>query len=378
MPPRAVRSAVGDCLQLLDTAADHQTRPGARSPYFYQLLRTAGVFGDNAPTVRALKTQGQLTCEQLIDRYNIGCQPIRDLLVDYLRERQPGVDYATLHKLSYTLGRLFWRDLEMHHPGIDSLRLPLTIATAWKQRIATKTTRSVDGAGRVSEVSVPRINALDHLITIRAFYLDITQWAAEEPARWGPWVAPCPIREPEASSQRKRRSYRKSQMDQRTRDRMPLLPVLTTTINTAHKAATDLLHAAAAATPGEVFVVGGQSLRRSRTTHASVGKTWAEDPTTGKRCDLTLREHQMFWTWAAVEVLRHTGPHRGTRRTVPPQPHPIQAARHRRTRPAAADRAVQDRHRTTPGHQPQTGRRAVHDHLPDPRRARRRPAGRGL
>jgi len=146
LPPRAVRSAVGDCLQLLDTAADHQTRPGARSPYFYQLLRTAGVFGDNAPTVRALKTQGQLTCEQLIDRYNIGCQPIRDLLVDYLRERQPGVDYATLHKLSYTLGRLFWRDLEMHHPGIDSLRLPLTIATAWKQRIATKTTRSVDGA----------------------------------------------------------------------------------------------------------------------------------------------------------------------------------------------------------------------------------------
>ncbi len=137
---------VGDCLQLLDTAADHQTRPGARSPYFYQLLRTAGVFGDNAPTVRALKTQGQLTCEQLIDRYNIGCQSIRDLLVDHLRERQPGVDYATLHKLSYTLGRLFWRDLEMHHPGIDSLRLPLTIATAWKQRIATKTTRSVDGA----------------------------------------------------------------------------------------------------------------------------------------------------------------------------------------------------------------------------------------
>src|SRR5664280_854857 len=115
---------VGDCLQLLHTLEQRPAGPGARSPYFYQLLRTAGVFGDNAPTVRGLRTQGQLGCEQLIDRYGIVCRPVRDLLVDYLRERQPGVDYATLHKLSYSLGRLFWRDLEINHPGIDSLRLP--------------------------------------------------------------------------------------------------------------------------------------------------------------------------------------------------------------------------------------------------------------
>ena len=62
--------------------------------------------------------------------------------MDYLRERQPAVDYATLHKLSYTLGRLFWRDLELHHPGIASLHLPAEVAAAWKQRITTKTTRS--------------------------------------------------------------------------------------------------------------------------------------------------------------------------------------------------------------------------------------------
>ena len=57
---------------------------------------------------------------------------MRDLLVDYLRERQPGVDYATLHKMSYSLGRLFWRDLEIHHPGIDLLRLPADVAIRWK------------------------------------------------------------------------------------------------------------------------------------------------------------------------------------------------------------------------------------------------------
>ena len=120
---RIIDINIGDCLELLRIAEDLQASPAASSPYFYQLLRTAEVFGGRAPAVRALKTAGQLSCEQLIDRYAITCGPVRDLLVDYLRERQPGVDYATLHKLSYTLGRLFWRDLEIHHPGIGSLRL---------------------------------------------------------------------------------------------------------------------------------------------------------------------------------------------------------------------------------------------------------------
>lgn len=73
--------------------------------------------------MRGPRTQGQLSCEQLIDRYGLTCRPARDLLVDYLRERQSSLDYASLHKLSYTLGRLFWRDLEIHHPGIESLHL---------------------------------------------------------------------------------------------------------------------------------------------------------------------------------------------------------------------------------------------------------------
>lgn len=302
---RIVDINIGDCLELLRIADDLQASPAASSPYFYQLLRTAEVFGERAPAVRALKTQGQLSCEQLIDRYAITCGPVRDLLVDYLRERQPGVDYATLHKLSYTLGRLFWRDLEIHHPGIGSLRLPAQIATAWKQRINTKIRRVKDGDGQPRQESVPRINATEHLITVRAFYLDIAQWAADEPARWGPWVVPCPIRDLEAS--RRKRSARKSRMDQRTRERIPVMPVLISTVNTAHKAAAERLHAAQATTAGELFTAAGANLRRSRTSHASAGITWAEDPHTGKRRDLSLEEHQTFWTWAAVEVLRHTG-----------------------------------------------------------------------
>jgi len=298
---------VGDCLELLRIADDLHDHVGATSPYFYQLLRAAGVFDGAPPTARALKTQGQLGCEQLIDRYGIECRPVRDLLVEYLRERQPAVDYATLHKLSYVLGRLFWRDLEVHHPGVDSLHLPADVAAQWKQRITTKTTRSKADDGAITEVSATRVNAIDHMVVVRAFYLDITQWAVDDPARWGPWVAPCPIRDADTSRQRKTRSHRKSRMDQRTRERMPILPVLVTAVDAERKAAAERLRAAQDTAPGEQFTATGQTLRRAKTVHASVGKIWADDPDTGKRRDLTLEEHKAFWTWAAVEVLRHSG-----------------------------------------------------------------------
>lgn len=36
-------------------------------------------------------------------------------------------------------------------------------------------------------------------------------------------------------------------------------------------------------------------------------RIWAEDPTTGRRRDLTREEETTFWSWAAIEVLRATG-----------------------------------------------------------------------
>lgn len=297
---------VGDCLQLLRTLDDQHTHRPERSPYFYQLLRTAGVLDDTTPTARGLRTQGQLSCEQLIDRYRIACRPVRDLLVDYLRERRTGLDYASLHKLSYTLGRLFWRDLEIHHPGIASLHLPAEVVTAWKQRLATKTVRgSVNG--QLTTRQAPRINAADHLMTVRAFYLDLSQWAVDDPSRWAHWVAPCPIRDSDAAAQQKKRSHRKSRMDQRTRERLPVMPTLVDAVTTALNAATQRLHTAQTVEPGTLFTAAGQTLRRAITSHATVGKIWAEEPDTGKRRDLSHEEHQAFWTWAAIEVLRHTG-----------------------------------------------------------------------
>ena len=96
-------------------------------------------------------------------------------------------------------------------------------------------------------------------------------------------------------------------MDQRTRERLPVMPVLAAAVTNALHAATERLRAAQSTEPGGLFTAAGHTLRRAITSHATVGKTWAEDPDTGKRRDLSHEEHRAFWTWAAVEVLRHTG-----------------------------------------------------------------------
>jgi hypothetical protein len=57
---------------------------------------------------------------------------IHQVLWRIARASGPGSDEL---QLGAVLGRLFWRDLELHHPGIDSLRLPPAVAEAWKQRL---------------------------------------------------------------------------------------------------------------------------------------------------------------------------------------------------------------------------------------------------
>ena len=279
------------------------------SAYFYQLLHAMGAFPDAAPsTVRAVsgQAQGQITVEQMIDRYDIACRPVRNVLVDYLRERQPSLDFTSLRALSFGLGKLFWKDLETHHPGIDSLRLAPDVATAWKHRIARKTTRSKNSAGQVVEVESLRSDrGINYLAMVRAFYLDLAQWAMDDPTRWGVWAAPCPIRD-EEMSRKKDRSHRKSRIDQRTRERLPVLSTLAHTVDIERRGAAERLTAAQLVAPGAVFTAAGQQWRRSATKKPTA-RVWADDPQTGKRRDLSLEEHRAFWSWAILEVLRHTG-----------------------------------------------------------------------
>ena len=96
-------------------------------------------------------------------------------------------------------------------------------------------------------------------------------------------------------------------MDSRTRDRLPVLPVLIRAVGQRRKAADALLRAARATPAGQAFTAAGQTLNRSVTPHATTEKVWADDPATGERRDLTLEEDHAFWSFAIVEVLRATG-----------------------------------------------------------------------
>ena len=282
---------------------------GNTSPYFYQLLHALGTFPPAAPpTVRAFKTPGQLTVEQLVDRYPIACQPVRALIIDYLRERQPAVDHATLRSLSRALAGLFWRDLELHHPGIGSLRLEPGVgrgveAAGHRQDDPDHRPRP----GRSPRSVVPRHDGMNTLAMVRAFYLDIAQWAVEDPARWGPWAVPCPIRDEEMSRKKERSPPQvpDGPADQGTAAR-PARPGR----RRRRRPEQDRRDPAGRAghRPGQEFTAAGQTLRRPvMTRHGTSAKVWAEDPATGRRRDLTLEEHRAFWTWAAVEVLRLTG-----------------------------------------------------------------------
>jgi integrase len=228
------------------------------------------------------------------------------LFVDYLKERQPGIDYVTLRGRTYELARCFWLDLEQHHPGIDSLRLPRDVANAWKQRLRTRSKKTTTRAGETVEIEVERLSYLDTLAGVRAFYLDLAEWALEDPGRWGPWVAPCPISQ-EDLTRRKFVRRRKARMDARTRERLPVLPVLVRAADRWRKDTQAILAAARTTPPGQQFTAAGQTLFRSVRPHADPNNIWAHDPGTGQQRLLNREEDHAFWAWAIIEVLRLTG-----------------------------------------------------------------------
>jgi integrase len=141
------------------------------------------------------------------------------------------------------------------------------------------------------------------LIQVRALYLDIAHWALDDPARWGPWAVPCPIRANEVLT-RKRQRRVKARMDQRTRTLAPVLPALVATVQRRRTAARTLLDAAQRSPKGEAFTHDGHTYVRGSANDSL--HVFVTDGDKRKR-DLSFEEEDAFWAWAAVEILRHTG-----------------------------------------------------------------------
>lgn len=287
---------VGDCLELRDALSANDSSCSAAQSYL--LLARAGVFGPNPPPrLQNVVVRSQKTPAELVDQYAITCAPIRDLLVDYISELAAGRDYTTVAGVAHDLAKLFWKDLEKHHPDIASLNLAPAVAAAWKER-----SRFVwDRDGRQLR---PRASNAAVLLSVRALYRDLARWAADDPARWGRWVAPCPIRDAECN-QRKQLASRKARIDQRTRTLLPALPALVDAVTRRHRDAVTLLNAARQAPPETEFIAAARSMRRCRRVRGMHVR--CVDVDSGHTHDLTFEEADAFWSWALVEVLRHTG-----------------------------------------------------------------------
>ncbi len=271
----------------------------------WDLLRDAGVLTAQLPLRRAVG-RGQLTAAQLVDRYQLQCRPARDAFVAYLDERRPGLDYSSLQGLASRLAGTFWADIEQHHPGIGSLRLPAHVAEDWKQRLAFRTDRQGN--------QVPRTNRLGVLVSVRAFYLDIALWALEDPS-WVRWAVPSPVRQSDLAGFAKEKKQVQARMHQRIRERLPRLPDLLAAAESHHADQEELLAAAEAAAIGQVFEHAGRRYRRisreedraPRRLQYRQSMILAEDLDSGVQHDVTHSEDEAFWALAVIETLRHTG-----------------------------------------------------------------------
>lgn len=250
---------------------------------------------------------GQRPTTEIVDQYQLRDSDIRTLLVRYLDERRPALDHNSFRNLIAVLVGVFWADIERHHPDLKTLDLPPEVAEAWKQRARVFT--GADGARRERS----SLGYFQVLARVRAFYLDIQEWAMEDPT-CSRWAAPSPVRRGDTDGCRKAHRQVTANMHQRVRDRLPQLPTLVQTVD-EHRADQATLLSIATATPIEAaFTHRSRGFRRiapcSYQRPEYRGMTPAvlvQDLATGETINLTDTEDEAFRTWAIVETLRHNG-----------------------------------------------------------------------
>ncbi|MFF8994456.1 tyrosine-type recombinase/integrase [Streptomyces sp. NPDC014983] len=270
----------------------------------WDLLRSVDILPANL-SFKEFCHQGQRPTQELVDRYQLRCREVRDVLIRYLDERRPSLDYPSFVALVGHLVGSFWSDIEEHHPDVASLHLPEEVATAWKERMKYVTKRRSSPRRRKSYLLI--------LVEVRSFYLDLQEWALDDPS-WAPHAVPSPVRRGETDGLQKQRRSTIAKMHQRVRERLPQLPVLVETAERHRRDQETLLAAAQATAVGETFEHAGVAYRRViYKTHLKSEKrartevVLVEDPGTGETIDLTQCEDEAFWSWAVIETLRHTG-----------------------------------------------------------------------
>ncbi|WP_280332248.1 tyrosine-type recombinase/integrase [Nocardia wallacei] len=275
----------------------------------WQVLRDMGHFPPSTPPLlhKAIQ-QGQLSTEELVDRYGVRNGHVRQLLVDYLDYRRADTDYSTLLPLARNLAGLFWAAIESINPSQDTLKIDQSTYEQWREGINWLK----PATGRPPR---PRRDPYSILMVVRAFYADIQSWAVQDPMTWARWAAPCPVPDRDVRKYNKHRRRIKERTDHRIRMRQPLLPALVEHVETQYERARELLAAGAAASPtldtAARFIHRDRAYERFVTRHDFLSPDHIavrlRDCATGEVSNQTIHEDYCFWRWAAVEVLRLSG-----------------------------------------------------------------------
>ncbi|WP_405974226.1 site-specific integrase [Streptomyces sp. NBC_00988] len=255
------------------------------------------------PTLRAAVSSNQRTIEQLVDRYPIAHQGVRQLLVDYLRRRRVEADYTTIDRLSRHLASHFWAKVEQINPGQADLILASEVYDQWRAEIQLWD----------RDKDKKRKDASGILLAVRGLYMDLHSWSIQEPERWAQWVAPCPVRRRDLKGFAKRKREVNQRMAHRVRTRQPLLPALVDHVESRREYLAGLLEAARDIPLGESFSYAGANYQRANSKRDQQRARHEKNPAVrvvgqdGTTVDVTAAEETAFWEWAHVEVLRHSG-----------------------------------------------------------------------
>lgn len=272
----------------------------------WKLLSSVAILPEGS-TLRDALRLGQRTPAELVDRYGIAPGPVRDLLVRYLEERKTSVDYTTMKSVARMLAGNFWADLEHNHPelaGSASLALPKPMVSAWKERLAVII--APDGSTR------PRTDFLDVLLMVRCLYLDLRDWALNDPSL-AQWVVASPVTKADLAGRAKRKLANQARIHQRIRERVPLVPLTLARLEQERRETEQMLKLATQTPANGSFTFGERTFQRIDTKlRASAGLPPQQTFNvvciqTGERSSVGRVEEDAFWLWAVVETLRHSG-----------------------------------------------------------------------
>ena len=188
-----------------------------------------------------------------------------------------------------------------HHPAPSRPRLV-------RADQARSPTAGSDGSSPADDGEL-RVSRLNELFVVRAFYLDMAQWALED-SYWAQWAAPSPVSRAEVAGYGKLRRSQVSRTQHRTRQIAPLLPQLLARADLDRRACRDLLETATAAGHGATVRVDGEpwtvrqanpdspiriqrgerarNLTTKKTQPSGHGRSWRLLRLTGMRCEELL------------------------------------------------------------------------------------------